>query len=193
MRTREFFGPRAAGWNDRFAEDEPAYARAVAEMAIEPGATVLEAGCGAGRALSHLARAVGPSGFVVGFDVTPEMVDAARACAPGKSLLLADAAAIPLRGRACDAILAAGLVPHLPDPVSGLSALARVAADRATLAVFHPVGRAHLARKHGRPRRPDDPLDGRNLPGVLAAAGWTLRSLDDAEDRYLALATRAPH
>jgi hypothetical protein len=38
----------------------------------------------------------------------------------------------------------------------------------------------------------DDVLGPGTLPGLLAAAGWRLERLDDAEDRYLALATREP-
>ena len=38
----------------------------------------LGAGCGTGRALPHLRAAVGPTGYVLGFDLTPEMLATAR-------------------------------------------------------------------------------------------------------------------
>ncbi|MFC8887518.1 methyltransferase domain-containing protein, partial [Streptomyces cinereoruber] len=71
-RVREFFGARAADWDGRFPDDGPAYAAAVAELGLRPGGSVLDAGCGTGRALPPLRAAVGPSGTVVGVDLTPE-------------------------------------------------------------------------------------------------------------------------
>jgi len=37
--TRAFFGPRAADWEDRFPDDDPLYAQAVAELAAPTGAS----------------------------------------------------------------------------------------------------------------------------------------------------------
>lgn len=45
---------------------------------LEPGEVVLDLGCGAGIDTLLAARAVGPSGKVVGLDMTPEMIDRAR-------------------------------------------------------------------------------------------------------------------
>ena len=59
------------------------------------------------------------------------------------------------------------------------------------IAVFHPVGRAALAARHGHPLRGDELLDPSVLPGVFAPADWTLETLDDSAERYLALARRA--
>jgi SAM-dependent methyltransferase len=72
--TRAFFAPRAATWEQRFPDDDPAYAAAVAELDLRPGETAMDAGCGTGRALPHLRAAVGPTGLVLGFDLTPEML-----------------------------------------------------------------------------------------------------------------------
>jgi SAM-dependent methyltransferase len=191
--TRAFFGPRAAGWDDRFADDGPAYARAVAELAPPCGGIVVDAGCGTGRAMDHLRDAVGPTGTVIGVDVTPEMLDAGRA--RGRqghgNLVLGDTRSLPLRDGAADAVFAAGLLPHLADPAAGLVELARVSRPGARLAVFHPVGRATLAARHGTVVSDDDVLSAARLPGVLVTAGWGLLTLDDGNDRYLALARRA--
>jgi hypothetical protein len=64
--TRAFFAPRAASWEERFPGDDPAYAAAVADLGLRAGQTALDAGCGTGRALPHLRRAVGPGGVVLG-------------------------------------------------------------------------------------------------------------------------------
>src|SRR4029079_19009824 len=67
-------------------------------------------------------------------------------------------------------------------------ALARVSRPGARLALFHPIGRAALARRHDRALRRDELLDPSVRDGVLAATGWTLDHVDDGDDRYLALA-----
>ena len=51
---------------------------AVDRLGLVPGGRVLEVGCGTGRNLPFLVRAVGPSGRVYGVDVTAEMLAVAR-------------------------------------------------------------------------------------------------------------------
>src|SRR5438874_13150867 len=48
---------------------------------IEEGATVLDLGCGAGTDLLIAAQMVGPRGSVTGVDMTPSMLERARASA----------------------------------------------------------------------------------------------------------------
>ncbi|MBP0458308.1 class I SAM-dependent methyltransferase [Streptomyces montanisoli] len=191
-RTRAFFGVRAAGWESRFPDDGPAYAAAVAAMGLRPGATVLDAGCGTGRALPALRAAVGLAGRVLGVDATPEML--AEAAGRGRrssgALLLADATVLPVRSGALDAVFAAGLVSHLPDPASGLRELARAVRPGGVLALFHPIGRAALAARQGRRIADDDLRAQPRLRPLLAAAGWRLASYVDEDDRFLALALR---
>jgi SAM-dependent methyltransferase len=192
-RTRAFFGPRAAGWEARFPDDGPAYRAAVAELGLGPGQTALDAGCGTGRALPLLRAAVGPAGVVLGLDLTPEML--ATAAANGRAthahLVMADAGRLPLPAASVDAVFAAGLLPHLPEPADGLRELARVTRPGGRLAVFHPVGRAALAARHGRVPSDDDLLAPPRLRPLLRRTGWAVGSVDDGPDRFLALATRA--
>jgi hypothetical protein len=103
--TRAFFAPRAATWEARFPNDDPAYAAAVVEVGLHPGQTALDAGCGTGRALSDLRAAVGPTGHVLGLDLTPEMLATARG-----------------RGRDAYALLALADVHRLPLPPPGSTA-----------------------------------------------------------------------
>lgn len=76
--VQEFFGARAADWDRKFPEDGPAFTAAVGELGLGPGDRVLDAGCGTGRALTPLRAAVGPSGTVLGVDLTERMLAAAR-------------------------------------------------------------------------------------------------------------------
>ncbi|EDY43312.2 class I SAM-dependent methyltransferase, partial [Streptomyces sp. SPB074] len=95
--VREFFGSRAAGWEDRFPGDQPRYDAATGVLGLRPGDQVLDAGCGTGRALAPLRERVGPRGRVLGVDLTPEMLReaAAKGRARYGALVLADVARLP--------------------------------------------------------------------------------------------------
>ena len=190
--TRAFFAPRAAAWEDRFPDDGPSYQRAVADLEPPAGGSVLDAACGTGRALPALRAAVGPAGTVVGVDLTAEMLAAAarRGRASLAALVLADAMQLPFATGSLDAVFAAGLLPHLADPVAGLTELARVCRGGGRLALFHPIGRATLARRHGHEPDPGDIRSEARIRNALARTGWRCDSVDDAEDRYLVLAVR---
>lgn len=190
--VQEFFGARAADWDSRFPDDGPVYAAAVAELGLRAGDRVLDAGCGTGRALPPLRAAVGRSGVVVGADLTPAMLEAAVRAGRGREgqLLLADVAALPLRSESLDAVFAAGLIAHLPQPEENLRELARVVRPGGTLALFHPIGRAALAARQGRQITPDDLRAEPNLRPLLAGSGWRMTSYADEDARFLALAVR---
>lgn len=191
-RVQEFFTARAADWDSRFPDDGPAYAAAVDELGLQAGDRVLDAGCGTGRALPPLRAAVGPSGVVLGADLTPAMLrEAARAGRDRDGqLLLTDVAALPLRSRSLDAVFGAGLISHLGNPAEDLRELARVVRPGGVLALFHPIGRAALAARHGRALTPGDLRAEPNLRPLLAGSGWRLTSYADEDSRFLALAVR---
>lgn len=190
--VQEFFAAQAQGWDSRFPDDGPAYAAAVAELALREGDRVLDAGCGTGRALPPLRAAVGASGLVLGLDVTPAMLgEVVRAGRDRHGpLLLADVAALPLRTGVLDAVFAAGLISHLPRPADNLRELARVVRPGGRLALFHPIGRAALAARHGRPLTPDDMRAEKNLSPLLTDSGWHMTTYVDEDERFLALAER---
>jgi ubiquinone/menaquinone biosynthesis C-methylase UbiE len=157
------------------------------------GGTVVDVGCGTGRALAPLRDAVGPGGAVIALDVTPEMLRAAcpAATVAGAARVLADARALPLRDACADAIFAAGLVNHLPDTEAGLRELARIIRPGGKLVLFHPSGRAALAARHGHAVSHDEPLAEGPLRRATEASGWVLAAYDDAPNRFFALAERA--
>jgi SAM-dependent methyltransferase len=190
--TQAFFAAKASGWDAKFGDDVPAYTVAIADAGLAPGAVVVDVGCGTGRALPVLRDAVGPTGVVVGLDLTPQMLavahDLGRAAAA--TLVVADASQLPLADSSVDAVFAAGLLMHLPDPVDGMRELARVTRTGGRLVLFHPSGRAALAARHGRVVRPDEPLSEGPLRSAAERTGWELVRYDDAAHRFLALATR---
>ncbi|WP_328483431.1 class I SAM-dependent methyltransferase [Streptomyces sp. NBC_00377] len=190
--VQEFFGARAADWDSRFPDDGPAYAAAVGRLGLREGDRVLDAGCGTGRALTPLRAAVGPSGVVVGADLTPAMLAAAGRAGRDRAalLMLTDVTALPLRSASLDAVFGAGLLAHLPRPQDNLRELARVVRPGGTLALFHPIGRAALAARQGRRLTPQDLRAEPNLRPLLAGSGWRMTSYTDEDARFLALAVR---
>ncbi len=192
VQTREFFTSRAAGWEDRHPDDDVLFNWAVTQLKLSPGDVAIDAGCGSGRALTPMRSAVGSQGAVLGIDATPAMLceasrlgrQAISVCAVG------DVGALPVRENCVAGILAAGLLPHLPDPVGTLGEMARVAQPGARLGVFHPIGRLALAARHKDrgAHAHDMNIDPDRIEPLLAEGGWTLDHLDDADDHYLALA-----
>jgi demethylmenaquinone methyltransferase/2-methoxy-6-polyprenyl-1,4-benzoquinol methylase len=78
----------AAAWYDVFANFYDASLdatyrehrqQALAALALQPGVTVVDVGCGTGASLPVLVPAVGPSGRVVGVDASPGMLAKAEA------------------------------------------------------------------------------------------------------------------
>jgi SAM-dependent methyltransferase len=191
--TQEFFGPKAAGWEKRFPNDGPQYARAVSDLNPALGATALDLGCGTGRALLPLRAAVGPAGQVVGLDATREMLGEARRLGRDRvaKLILGDVLRLPFPAEWADVVFAGGLLPHLADAAgAALQEMARVTRPGGKLALFHPISRKALAARHNRVPSDDDIIAPRQLPRLCSIAVWEIIRIDDADDRYLALASR---
>ncbi len=96
-------------WVDRNRYYAKEVARLVGSL-ILPGSRVLEVGCGLGDLLADLRPARG-----VGLDISPRMVDLARARHPGLEFTLADVERDPLPEGPFDAIVFSGAVGHLDD------------------------------------------------------------------------------
>src|SRR5260370_23936546 len=96
--------------------------------------------------------------MVTGLELTPQML--AEADAEGGAgrcdlLVLADARRMPFADASVDALFAAGLVNHLPDPAAGLAELARGTPARGVLGLVHPVCPATPAAPPGPANSPD--------------------------------------
>lgn len=87
--------------------------------------TVIDVGCGNGAYPAELARH-GHSGPVLGLDLAPGILAAARSRAPRARLIAADAAALPLRSGVSDLTLAMHMLHHVPDAQAAVRELRRI-------------------------------------------------------------------
>lgn len=134
---------------DRWAEYEFVYRvvdrmtrslrdRAVRELQVDAGDTVVDLGCGPGGSFSLLSRAIAPDGDVLGVDYSSGMVDAAADRAdttPPASVLRGDAATLPVRTNSVDGVLASLALSAMPELEGVLDEIARIVRPAGRLVV----------------------------------------------------------
>ena len=106
----------------------PIAERAIAHAEVAAGERVIDIGCGCGATTLALADRVGPSGHVLGLDVSAPMLAVARDRAAGRpslSWLQGDAAAVPLPEGTIDLLFSRFGVMFFGEPVSAFAHLSR--------------------------------------------------------------------
>ena len=111
-------------------------------MALDPGATVIEVGCGTGVVVRALVRRAGFAGAVIGIDPSPVFINAARKLAADEGLAdriqfeVGDGHALAFSDDHFDAVLVHTTISHVTDPLALLWECARVLRPGGQLAVF---------------------------------------------------------
>ena len=111
---------------------------AVAELlSAVPVGDALDAGCGTGR---HAARLVALGHTVSGIDLTPEMLEIARANVPEASFEVADLRELPFPDSSFSVAVCGLALAHLPALDAAIGELARVLkpGGRLIISVLHP-------------------------------------------------------
>jgi SAM-dependent methyltransferase len=168
----------------------------IAFAAPVAGSTVIDVGCGCGGTTIEIARAVGPSGRVVGLDISKPMLALAAERLRGfanTTCRLGDAAELPLKGLGAELIVSRFGVMFFGDPVAAFRNLRTGLAPggRLRFACWRPISDnpwlqipLHAAYEHA-PRLPkpgpEDPgpfsfADTERVTRVLTAAGFTAPS-----------------
>ena len=98
---------------------------------LETGERVVDVGCGAGIDSMIAARMVGPTGTVIGVDMTPAMVQKARTNARRAGFDNASfhdglAESLPVEDGWADVVISNGVMNLFPDKLAGLREMARV-------------------------------------------------------------------
>jgi ubiquinone/menaquinone biosynthesis C-methylase UbiE len=108
---------------------------------VESGTVVLDLGCGAGTDLLIAAQLTGPGGRAVGVDMTPAMLDRARASARAMGLENVELhealiESLPLEDASVDVVISNGVIDLVPDKDSVFAEIDRV---------LRPGGRLQIA------------------------------------------------
>lgn len=103
----------------------------IGHLALKPGETVLDLGSGAGLDAFLAAREVGPTGRVIGVDMTPEMVQRARAGAAEQGFTNVEfregrLEALPIDAASVDAVTSNCVINLVPDKAAVFREIARV-------------------------------------------------------------------
>lgn len=164
-------------------------------MALVPDEHVIDLGCGTGNLTAVLLEKLGPAGRVTAVDLSPAMIQRARAklADPRIRWCVADAASLPLAAAAYDRVVCFSAWPHFPDQFAVLREVCRVLRPGGHLAILHIDGRARINEIHssGGPAIHNDLLPpATDLAVLLRRAGFTLGECDDTSDRYCITATR---
>ena len=151
---KDFIFPTGRGWAEDLGYPQPELSRvpdrSVESFAgvanpfslgrIEPGATVLDLGCGAGTDLLIAAQMVGPEGKVIGIDMTRTMLDRAKASADelGVDVELHQSLieSVPIEDASVDIVISNGVIDLVPDKEAVFGEIDRV---------LKPGGRLQIA------------------------------------------------
>jgi L-amino acid N-acyltransferase YncA/2-polyprenyl-3-methyl-5-hydroxy-6-metoxy-1,4-benzoquinol methylase len=141
---------------------------------LRPGETVLDLGSGAGLDLLLSARRVGPTGRVIGLDMTPEMVELARrttAEAGNVEVRLGPIEDIPLPGSSVDVVISNCVLNLSADKGAVLREVARV---------LRPGGRLGISDLVAA-----DGADAQQVAAAAAGIGAGVRPLTESAYREL--------
>lgn len=106
-----------------------------------PGKLTIDIGCGEGRLPRDLKRL----GYnVIGIDVTPALIDAARKLDPAGDYRCASATQLPLSDKSCDLVTAFMSLHDVDDLKTAVAEISRVLIDTgvAAIAIVHPLNSA---------------------------------------------------
>lgn len=165
------------------------------EAGIAPGMRVLDVGTGTGVIIPHLLRALQGRGSVTAVDISPGMLEVARAkgfpdCV---RFVLADVTDAAFPDASFDCAVLNAVFPHFENPVRALRNIRRMLAAGGILCISHPVGREAVNRVH---REASGVVNGDIVPGseemsaVLSACDFVAASVIDEPEFYLALARK---
>ena len=169
-------GPGGQGW---LATYHQRIERSIADLGKDalaaanarPGEHVVDVGCGMGGTTADLARAVGPTGHVLGVDISEPLIDSARSHrVDNATFVVGDATAYPFKEAAYDLVFSRFGVMFFADPVAAFRNLRRALKPTGRLVFLawrtpqeNPWG--HVPLRAAAPFLPPMPRPGPEDPG----------------------------
>ena len=183
------------GWDDLDALARR-FAAGLEEMGVAPDETILDVGCGTGNLTKALLARLGPKGRVVAVDISPRMIEVAKAKVLDErvSWHVVDASRLPLDPASFDRVVCYSVWPHFDDAEATAVELARVLRPSGSLHVWHLISRAKVNEIHASaaPAVHNDVLkQADEVAGLLAGLGFKVTTAVDCDTHYLVSATKA--
>jgi demethylmenaquinone methyltransferase/2-methoxy-6-polyprenyl-1,4-benzoquinol methylase len=182
------------GWDD-LAVLQRRLAAGLAAMGLGPRETVVDIGCGTGNLTLALLAALDAAGRVIAVDISPRMLEVARAKVHDArvSFQAAEAESLPLGSASCDRIICFSVWPHFRDQNAVCRELARVLRPGGHLHVWHLLSRHKVNEIHaaaGEAVAGDQLGPATETAAHLAAGGFQVTAVVDDDEQYLVSARR---
>ncbi|MFB3893275.1 MAG: methyltransferase domain-containing protein [Phycisphaerae bacterium] len=184
-----FFDALAANWDNEEPSSQTMTDRLSQHadlLAIKPGLSLLEVGCGTGKTTAWLAAQVAPR-RVTAIDFAPEMIARAKAKGINADFACMDVCHDHMGCGRYNVILCFHSFPHFRDQAAALRNFARALKPGGRLIVMHLAGSARINHFHA---GVDGPVNGDVLPvgaewgPLLSTAGLKQTALIDREDLF---------
>jgi demethylmenaquinone methyltransferase/2-methoxy-6-polyprenyl-1,4-benzoquinol methylase len=163
---------------------------------IDPGATVVDAGCGTGNlTVALLNGTLGPSGRVVAVDISGKMLDLARVKVtdPRVAWYCRPADSLPLDDGTVDHVICFSSWSHFHDPAAVTREFLRVLRSGGSLHILHLISRAEVNRIHAQAHpsvHHDILLPTSETARLLEMHGFRIIHMTDDDSRYLITARK---
>ncbi len=168
------------------AGEEEAIELAMKPIAKRADQVIVDAGCGRGGTANYLRE--NGWGSVVGFDIEPASIKAARQAYPGVRFHVCDVCDVDKTiGVKADVLCMFNAYYCFPDQARALRALRKVSKKGARMVIFDHVDRGsydcHALLDAGKPFLPNPPILSQ-FPKVLEASGWKVETIEEAHNSY---------
>ncbi len=182
------------GWDDLEALARK-FAAGLEEFGVAPDETILDVGCGTGNLTKALLERLGPKGRVVAVDISPRMIEVAKAKVRDErvSWHVVDATRLPMDPRSFDRVVCYSVWPHFDDAAATATELARVLRPSGNLHVWHLISRAKVNEIHASaaPAVHMDVLKpAEEVASLLACFGFKVTRTVDCDTHYIVSATK---
>lgn len=195
MDRREFFDKVAQDWesNHRSRRQKERLKKLLQHVSLAEGDAVLDVGCGTGRLVPFLRRAVGSKGLLVEFDFSGEMLKIGKSKYAQKKIFFiqSDAQNMPLKGNSFEAVVCFALFPHIPDKKRALREFRRILKPGKSLFIAHLMSREELNQFHSQVKGPvkkDFLPDKKEMERLFSSTGFFDLTIKDEPSLYIAWA-----
>ncbi len=147
-----YFNNISARWDDIAGNDEKRFMKlreAFSLIALEPNATVLDAGCGTGILFPLIRERIGKKGHIIAVDASDKMIEEAKKRHSDDIRYFATPLeAVNLPGKSIDVLLMFAVFPHIEDKRRALFKCHHLLKTSGRLYIFHLADTQSLNEFH---------------------------------------------